>query len=72
MKWAVLLAGLAGLAMAQSAAAHSADREGRWESRIGALFLNSSDADFDGGTTAEFDSDTGFRFGFELSFGWKF
>lgn len=64
MKWAVLLAGLAGLAMAQSAAAQSADREGRWESRIGALFLNSSDADFEGGTTAEFDSDTGFRFGF--------
>jgi len=64
MKWAVLLAGLAGLAMAQAAAAQSADREGRWESRIGALFLNSSDADFEGGTTAEFDSDTGFRFGF--------
>lgn len=64
MKWAVLLAGLSGLAMAQSAAAQSADREGRWESRIGALFLNSSDADFEGGTTAEFDSDTGFRFGF--------
>jgi hypothetical protein len=61
-----MLACLAGLATAQSAAAQSAEREGRWETRFGFVFLNSSDADFEGGTTAEFDSDTGFRFG------WKF
>ena len=64
MRFAVLLACLAGLVTTQTAAAQSADREGRWESRLGFVFLNSSDADFEGGTTAEFDSDTGFRFGF--------
>jgi hypothetical protein len=61
MRWIVMLACLAGLATAQSAAAQSADLEGRWETRLGFVFLNSSDADFEGGTTAEFDSDTGFR-----------
>ena len=50
---------------AQPAAAQgSGDREGKWEARLALLFQQSADADFDGGTTASIDSDTGFRIGF--------
>jgi opacity protein-like surface antigen len=41
----------------------AADREGNWETTLGVVFQNSSDADFKGGTSAEFDSDTSFVFG---------
>jgi len=41
----------------------SADRAGRWEGRLGIIFQQSADASFDGGTTADLDSDEGWRFG---------
>lgn len=63
MKWITVLICLAALAGVQPAAAQSADREGSWETSIGVNFQNSAEADFKGGTTAEFDSDTSFRFG---------
>ena len=46
-----------------AAAQGSGDREGKWEARLALLFQQSADADFDGGTTASIDSDTGFRIG---------
>jgi opacity protein-like surface antigen len=64
MTWTVLFACMAALGVAQSAAAQSADREGRWETKLGVVFQNSTDADFNGGTSAEFESDTAFRLGF--------
>jgi len=64
MKRMALLACLAGMAVAQSAVAQSADREGMWETRLGLAFQNSADVDFEGGTTAELESGTGFRLGF--------
>jgi opacity protein-like surface antigen len=52
---------------AQPAAAQgtggSGERAGKWETRLGIVFQDSADADFDGGTTATLDSDTGFRLG---------
>lgn len=63
MRLMMALACFAGLAAVQPAAAQSADRAGTWETRFGVAFLNSSDADFKGGTTAEFDSELGFDFG---------
>lgn len=40
-----------------------------WETRLGVNYLNTSDIDFDGGTTAEFDSSVGFMvgIGYDLS-----
>jgi opacity protein-like surface antigen len=72
---AIIIAGVAvsGLAMAQSA-----DRENRWETRVGVTFDNSTKWDFDGGTTADLKSDTGFLLGFayhytdKLEFGANF
>lgn len=64
MRWTTLLACVAGLAAMQFPAAQAAEREGSVETRFGIVFQNSSDADFQGGTTADFDSDTGFKFGF--------
>ena len=63
-----VVAGLAALAVVQTAAAQSADREGRWEASAGLTFINSSDVDFDGGTTADIDSDNGFKFGVAYHF----
>jgi opacity protein-like surface antigen len=51
----------AGLAVAQSAGAQSADRAGRWEVAIGANFQNSANVDFKGGTSADIKSGTGFK-----------
>jgi opacity protein-like surface antigen len=51
------------LALAPSAFAQSADRAGTWETRLDIVYQNSSDWDFDGGTTADIDSDTSFLFG---------
>lgn len=64
MRWSALFACIAGLVTTQAATAQSADREGRWETRLGIVFQNSTDADFKGGTSAEFDSDTAFNLGF--------
>lgn len=58
-----VLALIACVALATPAVAQAMDREGSWETTFGILFQNSSDADFQGGTTAEFDSDTSFVFG---------
>lgn len=44
------------------------DRTGDWETRIGVIFNNSSDADFEGGTTADFDSDVSFLIGLGYHF----
>lgn len=63
MKWTLLLACVAGLLLQQTALAQSTGRAGQLESRFGFLFQNSSEADFNGGTTADFDSDVGFRLG---------
>lgn len=63
MKWTLLLACVAGLLLQQTAVAQSTGRAGQLESRFGFLFQNSSEADFNGGTTADFDSDVGFRLG---------
>lgn len=54
---------LACVALAASATAQASEREGTWETTLGVVFQNSSDADFQGGTKAEFDSDTSFVFG---------
>jgi opacity protein-like surface antigen len=63
MKRMMVLACVAGLLVQQTVVAQSSGREGQWETRVGFLFQNSSEADFKGGTTADFDSDLGFRFG---------
>jgi opacity protein-like surface antigen len=61
-----------------AAAQGSGDREGKWEARLALLFQQSADADFDGGTTASIDSDTGFRIGVghhltdQIEFGFNF
>jgi opacity protein-like surface antigen len=41
--------------------------QGTWETSLGIAILNSGDADFEGGTTAAFDSDSGFRLAFDYS-----
>ena len=55
---------LAGVAVTGVAGAQSADRAGHWETRLDVNFENSSSWDFDGGTTADLDSSTGFTLGF--------
>jgi opacity protein-like surface antigen len=55
--------GLAMLALAPAAFAQSADRAGTWETRLDIVYQNSSDWDFNGGTTADIDSDTSFLIG---------
>ena len=62
-KWLVLAAGLA---LALPAAAEPLE-QGDWEGSIGVAFLSSTDADFEGGTKASFDSDKGFRAAFDYS-----
>ena len=77
MRWTTLFVCIAGLIAAQTAGAQSS-REGTWETRLGIAFQNSADMDFEGGTTADFDSDTGLRLGFgyhytdHLEFGMNF
>lgn len=65
MSGMALLAGalLVQPAIAQGFGTGSGDRAGKWETRLALLFQQSADADFDGGTTASLDSDTGFRIG---------
>ena len=77
MRWTTLFVCVAGLIAAQTAVAQSS-REGTWETRLGIAFQSSADMDFEGGTTADFDSDTGLRLGFgyhytdHLEFGMNF
>jgi opacity protein-like surface antigen len=63
MKWHVIVALVAGLAVAQAADAQSAGRAGTWETDVGAVFQNSANVDFEGGTTADLDSGVGFQLG---------
>jgi opacity protein-like surface antigen len=63
MKWYLTVTLAAGLALAQTAGAQSADRAGRWETNIGIVFQNSASVDFKGGTTADMQSGTGFQAG---------
>jgi Outer membrane protein beta-barrel domain len=49
---------LLALAVAPVASAGPADRAGSWETRLGIIFQNSSDWDFEGGTTADIKSDS--------------
>jgi opacity protein-like surface antigen len=68
MKWTTIVVCMAGLVASQSAIAQtrsgSAGRAGTWETRLGVAFQQSASADFNGGTTADFDSDEGLRLGF--------
>jgi outer membrane protein assembly factor BamD len=43
-------------------------RSGRWEARAGLIFHNSSETDFEGGTTVEVDSGAGFVAGVNYNF----
>src|SRR5688500_5922755 len=62
-KWRFVFALLGALALVPAASAQSADRAGSWETRVGIVFQNSADWDFEGGTTADIDSDTSFLIG---------
>jgi opacity protein-like surface antigen len=62
-KWRIWLGCLAVLAVSPLASAQSADRAQTWETRLGIVFQNSADWDFEGGTTADIDSDTSFLIG---------
>ncbi len=55
---------LAGIATCGVAEAQSAGRAGSWETRTDVTFENSTNWDFEGGTTAKIDSSTGFLLGF--------
>lgn len=64
MKWIALTAALVlALPVAQAQELEA----GTWETSLGITFLNSSDADFEGGTKAEFESDNAFRLAFDYS-----
>jgi opacity protein-like surface antigen len=58
-----LATGLSALVLLALPMAAAADRAGSWEARADIVYQNSSDWDFDGGTTAEIDSDTSFLVG---------
>jgi hypothetical protein len=59
-QWTQGLAWIALLVAAPIGMAQAADRAGTWETRLGILYNNSADWDFEGGTTADIDSDTSF------------
>ncbi len=61
--WRYGLAFVATLAIAPLASAGPGDREGSWETRLGIIFNNSANWDFDGGTTAKINSDSSLLFG---------
>jgi len=78
MRAITVLACVAGVALVASTPVSAAGREGAWETTFGFVFLNSSDADFQGGTKAKFDSDMTYLFGLDyhytdnLAFGGRF
>ena len=57
-RWTGCMAIVAALAALPVGSALGADRAGSWESRLDIIYQNSADWDFNGGTTAEIDSDT--------------
>ena len=57
-QWTQGLAWIALLVAAPVGMAQAADRAGTWETRLGILYNNSADWDFEGGTTADIDSDS--------------
>ncbi len=62
----ITLTVVAGVMMSFGASAQQVDtgsRAGKWETRIGVLFNNSVNVDFEGGTTADVKSSTGIKFG---------
>ena len=61
MKVTTWMACLAGLLVSQWAVADG--RAGTWETRLGIAFTNSTNADFEGGTTVDIDSDENLRLG---------
>ena len=61
MKRIALLFCVVGLAAAPGSMPNPA--QGSWETELGVIFQNSSDADFEGGTSADFDSDVSWLFG---------
>jgi opacity protein-like surface antigen len=61
--WMGRMAFVATLAALPVGSALSADRQGTWETRLDITYQNSSDWDFNGGTTAEIDSDTSLLLG---------
>jgi hypothetical protein len=61
--WRFGFACAAALVLAPVASAAPGDREGSWETRLGVIFNNSADWDFNGGTTAEVKSDTSLLLG---------
>ena len=63
MRLRTLLACVASLALSLPVGAHAAADAGQWETDLGISFMNSTDAEFEGGTSADFESDTGFRLG---------
>ncbi|HEX6571067.1 MAG TPA: hypothetical protein VF055_03520, partial [Steroidobacteraceae bacterium] len=62
-KWLVVAAGVA----CTLPAVADPLEQGDWEGSIGIAFLSSTESDFKGGTSAEFDSDSGFRAAFDYS-----
>lgn len=62
-QWTQGLAWIALLVATPAGMAQAADRAGTWETRLGILYNNSADWDFEGGTTADIDSDTSFFVG---------
>lgn len=62
MKRTIFVLCIASLGAAPACLAQT--RAGTWETRVGIAYQDSAEADFDGGTTADFDSDTGLRLGF--------
>ena len=72
MKWSISVFVALVLATTGGAAVQAADREGMWETSVGTVFQNSTEADFKGGSQAEFDSDTSFKLGFVTGgLGWS-
>ena len=68
MRLRALLACVASLALSLPVGAHAAADAGQWETDLGISFMNSTDAEFEGGTAADFESDTGFRLGIGYHF----
>ena len=68
MKWSISVFVALVLATTGGAAVQAADREGMWETSVGIVFQNSTEADFKGGSQAEFDSDTSFKLGFDYHY----
>ena len=67
MRMKTVLACVAGFALAVPPLAQAQGREGTWETSLGVAFQNSANADFKGGTKADFPSDQGFLLAFDYN-----